>query len=109
VPPRDWKQRIADILEAIERIQRYTRGMDLDSFSADDRTVDAVVRNITVIGEAARSVPDDVRRAHPEIPWGSTSTSVFPKRFPIPGWPFSSPPTWLSPCSRCPCPLCSHP
>jgi uncharacterized protein with HEPN domain len=69
VPPRDWKQRIADILEAVERIQRYTSGMDLDSFSADDRTVDAVVRNITVIGEAARSVPDEVRRAHPEIPW----------------------------------------
>jgi uncharacterized protein with HEPN domain len=69
VPPRHWKLRIDDILVAIERIQRYTDGMDLSSFSRDDRTVDAVVRNITVIGEAAAAVPEDVRRKYPELPW----------------------------------------
>jgi len=69
VPPRHWKLRIEDILVAIERIQRYTDGMDLSSFSRDDRTVDAVVRNITVIGEAAGAVPEDVRRKYPELPW----------------------------------------
>ena len=69
MPPRHWKLRIEDILVAIERIQRYTDGMDLSSFSRDDRTVDAVVRNITVIGEAAGAVPEDVRRKYPELPW----------------------------------------
>lgn len=69
MPPRHWKLRIEDILAAIERIQRYTDGMDLSSFSRDDRTVDAVVWNITVIGEAAGAVPEDVRRKHPELPW----------------------------------------
>jgi len=65
VPPRHWKLRIEDMLEAIERIQRYTDGMDLGTFSRDDRTVDAVVRNITVIEEAAGAVPEDVRRKYP--------------------------------------------
>lgn len=69
MPPRHWKLRIEDILAAIERIQRYTDGMDLSSFSRDDRTVDAVVWNITVIGEAAGAVPEDVRRKHPKLPW----------------------------------------
>ena len=69
MPPRHWKLRIEDILVAIERIQRYTDGMDLSSFSRDDRTVDAVVRNITVIGEAAGAVPEDVRWKYPELPW----------------------------------------
>ncbi len=69
MPPRNWQLRISDILQAIAKIQAYTSAMDFPRFAADEKTVDAVVRNITVIGEAARAVPDAVVTAHPEIPW----------------------------------------
>lgn len=66
---KDWRVRIDDILEAIDRIRRYTRGLDEAAFCADDRTVDAVVRNLEIIGEAAKKVPADVARRHSSIPW----------------------------------------
>jgi uncharacterized protein with HEPN domain len=69
VPPREWRLRIEDILEAIERVQRYTAGLDLASFLADEKTVDAISFCFGVIGEAARHVPDDVVAAHPDLPW----------------------------------------
>lgn len=69
MPPRDWRFRITDILQAISAIREYVDGMDFASFAADRRTVDAVVRNLIVIGEAATRVPNDVVRNHPEIAW----------------------------------------
>lgn len=60
---------VVDMLRAIDKIARYTKGMDVASFSADEVIVDAVLRNLMVLGEAARSVPPEVRDAHPEIPW----------------------------------------
>jgi len=69
MPSREWRLRLEDMLEAIERIARYTSGMDLTRFANDDKTVDAVVRNLEVIGEAARNTPDEVTRQHSEIPW----------------------------------------
>ena len=45
MPPRDWKVRIDDILDAMARIQRYTSGMSLEQFRSDEKTVDAVVRS----------------------------------------------------------------
>jgi uncharacterized protein with HEPN domain len=67
--PRDWQLRIEDILESIARIQRYLEGMDQVGFIGDDRTMDAVVRNFGIIGEAASHLPKDILAAHPEIPW----------------------------------------
>ena len=69
MPPRDWRMRIEDILEAIAKVQEYTRGMTLESFRGDARTVDAVLRNIAVIGEAAGHVPPEVAAAHADVPW----------------------------------------
>jgi len=66
---RDWRIRIEDILESLARIERYTAGMAFDTFSTDERTLDAVIRNFGIIGEAANHIPDDVRKAHPELPW----------------------------------------
>ena len=60
---------VADMLKAIDKMGRYTEGMDATSFAADEFTVDAVLRNLMVLGEAARNVPSEVRDAHPEIPW----------------------------------------
>ena len=67
--PRDWRMRVQDILEAIQKIQDYTREASLESLQADARTVDAVVRNLTIIGEATRNVPLDIQKRYPAIPW----------------------------------------
>jgi len=73
MPPREYAFRITDILRAVESIQSYTRDMQFDSFARDRRTVDAVVRNLIVIGEASSRIPKNVVAAHPEIPWAEMS------------------------------------
>lgn len=69
MPPRDWRFRLEDIVDAIRKIERYIAGMDVASFAADERTRDAVIWNIALIGEAARLIPSDIERAYPDIPW----------------------------------------
>jgi uncharacterized protein with HEPN domain len=69
VSPREWRLRVQDILDAISAIQAYTAGMDYAAFAQDRRTVDAVLRNITVIGEAANRIPGEIQADSPEIPW----------------------------------------
>lgn len=69
MPYRDWRFRIDDILEAIGKIERYTKGMDFDAWQADEKTVDAVIRNIEVIGEASSHLPDGVLKQYDDIPW----------------------------------------
>ncbi len=66
---RNWRMRLEDILEAIARIERYTTRADLEAFRQDERTVDAVVRNLEIIGEAARHIPEEIQRQHPDVPW----------------------------------------
>ena len=60
---------IEDIWEAIEKIERYTSGMPRKSFEEDEKTTDAVVRNLEIIGEAANRLPDSFKGEHPEIEW----------------------------------------
>ena len=67
--PRDWRLFVDDMLEAITKINRYTTGTSFEGFSQDERTVDAVVRNLEIIGEAARRIPDQVKAESPEIDW----------------------------------------
>jgi uncharacterized protein with HEPN domain len=66
---RLWKYRITDILDSIKKIQSYVGEMEFDDFRKDEKTIDAVIRNFIVIGEAARNVPDDVSAKYPNIPW----------------------------------------
>jgi uncharacterized protein with HEPN domain len=73
VPPRDWRLRLEDIVKAAGSIEVYVRDMTFEAFCADQKTVDAVVRNLEVIGEAARHVPDEVRRRFPEVAWADMS------------------------------------
>jgi uncharacterized protein with HEPN domain len=61
--------RIEDILDAIDKIDRYTKGMSFNAFKSDEKTVDAVIRNITVIGEASRYIPADIQDRFRDIPW----------------------------------------
>ncbi len=67
--PRRWDLRLNDILEAMAKIALYTEGMTLESFAGDAKTVDAVVRNLEIIGEAATHLPDELLDRYPHIPW----------------------------------------
>ncbi len=67
---RSWRVRIEDILEAMAKIAGYVAEMDYAAFSSDGRTVDAVTRNLEIIGEAASDLSSDVLVRFPEVPWG---------------------------------------
>jgi uncharacterized protein with HEPN domain len=60
---------IDDMLERIRRIERSVAGMDRESFLSNDTTIDAVVRNLTVIGEAANRLPHEFKDRHVDVPW----------------------------------------
>jgi uncharacterized protein with HEPN domain len=66
---RIWKHRISDIIDSIQKIQKYIEKMDFDDFRKDAKTIDAVIRNFIIIGEAARNIPDEVLTRYPNIPW----------------------------------------
>jgi len=66
---RDVRLYLDDILEAIDKIERYTEGLNFEQFRKDDKTGDAVVRNFSVIGEAVKNIPPGVRKKYPDIPW----------------------------------------
>jgi uncharacterized protein with HEPN domain len=70
VPRRDWTIRLEDTLDAGEKVVLYTHGLhDLGAFAANEMAVDAVIRNVQVIGEAARHIPDDIRARYSDIAW----------------------------------------
>jgi uncharacterized protein with HEPN domain len=56
-------------MEAAARINAYIKGLSKDQFKADNKTLDAVVRNLQVIGEAVKKVPTSVRKKAPEVDW----------------------------------------
>lgn len=60
---------LSDIRDAIEKIYGFVGSMSFETFSQDAKTIDAVVRNIEVIGEAARHIPEPLRLAYPTVPW----------------------------------------
>ena len=67
--PRDHRVYLTDILEAVRRILSYTEGMSLEDFEKSLVTVDAVVRNLEVIGEAAGRIPDAIQAEASDIEW----------------------------------------
>ena len=66
---RDYKVYLEDILDAIIKIQLYTENLSPETFFADSKTIDAVVRNLEIIGEAIKKLPEEVRSSHPEVEW----------------------------------------
>ena len=63
------KNLLEDIYDAVMKIISYTKEMSYDDFMQDDKTIDAVVRNFEIIGEASNRIPDDFKTEHPEIEW----------------------------------------
>ena len=66
---RDLDLLLNDILECCEKIKKYTNGYTFDNFINDDKTIDAVVRNFTIIGEACSNVDSDYKDLNPQIEW----------------------------------------
>ncbi|MDX1920820.1 MAG: DUF86 domain-containing protein [Candidatus Caenarcaniphilales bacterium] len=60
---------LEDILDSIEQIQKYVLGLDFDKFENNRLVIDAVVRNLEIIGEASKLLTEDFRRKYTNIPW----------------------------------------
>jgi len=69
MPKRDPDLLVEDMLGAIRKIGRFTVGMDEETFRQDERTVDAVVRNLEILGEATKQLPEDFVARYPDVPW----------------------------------------
>jgi uncharacterized protein with HEPN domain len=67
--PRDYKAFINDILEAINRIESYTSDLTIEKFSKSQLYQDAALRNLGIIGEAVKRLPDTLIKKYPEVEW----------------------------------------
>lgn len=66
---RDEHLLLEDILEPINKIQKYTINLDFITFQNDDKTIDAVIRNFEIIGEAANRLPEEFTKSNKQINW----------------------------------------
>lgn len=60
---------LKDILTSVIRINDYIKGFTIENLTADFKTIDAVIRNLEIIGEAAKNLSKDLKEKYPEIPW----------------------------------------
>jgi uncharacterized protein with HEPN domain len=66
---RDPRLFLQDILDAAAKVLAYTEGLSQEAFEDHSMTVDAVLRNLEIIGEAAKRIPPEIRQLAPLIPW----------------------------------------
>ena len=66
---------VAQMLDAIERCERFIDGMSYDEFRNDDRTHFAVIRSLEIVSEASRDIPKSVKSKHNGIPWHQIADS----------------------------------
>lgn len=69
VDARDWSLFLRDMQCFCSRVLRYTDGMTAEQFATNELVNDAVLRNLELLGEAAKQIPDAVRQRHPDVPW----------------------------------------
>src|SRR3989344_4564885 len=60
---------IQDIIDSIDEIEDFTKGLSFGDFKKDKKTVNAVIRSLEIIGEAAKKISNDIRKKYSEIPW----------------------------------------
>ena len=67
--PRDHKLYLKDMLEAIRKIEKYSEKISLETLLEDELVQDAIIRNLEILGEAAKNIPDNVKNENPDIEW----------------------------------------
>jgi uncharacterized protein with HEPN domain len=71
--PRDVRVHVEDMLVATDKISMFVKNMSLDEFKKDEKTLDAVIRNLEIIGEAAKQIQDEIRDKYPDVEWKKIS------------------------------------
>ena len=66
---RDYRLYLEDILEAAQKIENYTEGLSFQQFIQDEMRLDAVLRNLEIIGEATKNLPSELRDKYPAVDW----------------------------------------
>ena len=66
---RNYNLYLQDIVEAADRVASYVEGVTRGQFEADQMRIDAVIRNLQIIGEAVKKIPGSIREAYLSIPW----------------------------------------
>jgi len=66
---RDEIMYLQDIAQSCEKILRFTEGLTQSDLIRDEKTYDAIVRNLEIVGEAAKHIPDEIRKRLPDIEW----------------------------------------
>lgn len=66
---REWRFYLDDMIDFAGKVLTYTEGLDQAGFVTSGLNYDATLRNLELIGEAATHIPDEIRSAHPDIPW----------------------------------------
>jgi uncharacterized protein with HEPN domain len=66
---REWRLYLDDMAECCRKVMSYTHGLGFEEFAARGMVHDAVIRNLEVLGEAARNIPTSVRERHPDVSW----------------------------------------
>lgn len=67
--PRELKAYCEDIRSSVARIKRYAFSLSKDDLKNNQLVLDAVIRNLEVIGEAVKKIPEEIRVMYPNIPW----------------------------------------
>ena len=67
--PKDSKLYLDDILASIEKIERYSKNLTFTQLSQNEMAIDAVIRNLAIIGEAVKNLPQELKKKSPEIEW----------------------------------------
>jgi len=66
---RDYTLFLEDALNALEKIERYTESLTFEKLCENEMAIDAIVRNLEIIGEALKNVPEKIRRKYPFVEW----------------------------------------
>ncbi len=69
MPKRDWRLLLEDIIGCTQSIEKYIKGVEFDDFAQNQMLIDAVVRNLEIIGESAKWIPDEVKAKHSDVEW----------------------------------------
>ena len=70
---RDWRLYLEDMIDCCQKIIDYTSGLDMPVFKDNSLVYDATLRNLEILGEAAKNVPEDIRGRYPQVDWRKVS------------------------------------